>query len=429
MHLLRGTLCEYIVFVALVLVARQAYILVVAPRWAGSKGNEFITNTMMSNTKNQNSNSQPKRKLVDDSSEDEGHQVKMLNMTSDSFAKFIVLSSLDEEKPLTKMSPFAINKTIQATAGEVKKVTKMKNGSLLVECTRQQQSRNLLSLTSILENPISATPHRTLNSSQGIVRDRDRDLKDMSEEEICKKLESQNITKVKRFTKKIDHEIVKLNTYLLTFGTSKAPDYIYIGPYRIKVDTYVPNPTRCFKCQKFGHGKGSCRGTERCVKCSDHGHSSFECEGEIKCSNCGLKHMANSRSCEIYKKEMEIQKLKTERNISYQEAKNILSVSNNTPSTNSYADVAKDKPSTNTIEIQTVFTWPINSELPELLSEFLRNKTNVSHSSTSSQTSETNNQFPSKGMVLADIYAGTEVERRFHEDCRRKMSTSSKKCF
>ena len=116
----------------------------------------------------------------------------MLNMTSDSFAKFIVLSSLDEEKPLTKMSPFAINKTIQATAGEVKKVTKMKNGSLLVECTRQQQSRNLLSLTSILENPISATPHRTLNSSQGIVRDRDRDLKDMSEEEICKELESQN---------------------------------------------------------------------------------------------------------------------------------------------------------------------------------------------------------------------------------------------
>ena len=130
----------------------------------------------------------------------------------------------------------------------------------------------------------------------------------MSEKEICSELKSQNITKVKRFTKKSEGKILKLNTYLLTFELPAVPSHIFIGPYRIKVDHYVPNPTRCFKCQNFGHGKSSCRGTEKCVRCSVEGHSNFECGGAIKCANCGLDHLANSRDGALYKKEMEIEK-------------------------------------------------------------------------------------------------------------------------
>ena len=139
----------------------------------------------MDSTKKQSlkTGSQQKRKL-DDCSDDETHPVKIMNKTPDSFPKFIVLSSLNQEKPLTKRSPFLIQKTIEGTAGEVKKVTKMKNGSLLIEFFRQQQSKNLLSLTSVHDHPIAAAPHRPLNSSQGIVRDRDGDLSEMSEEEI-----------------------------------------------------------------------------------------------------------------------------------------------------------------------------------------------------------------------------------------------------
>ena len=135
----------------------------------------------------------------------------------------------------------------------------MKNGSLLVECIRKQQSQNLLSLTQILDIPITSSPHKTLKFCQGIVRDRDHDLPEMSEEDICSELKSKNFTNFKRFI-------------------TAVPSYIYLGPYRIKVDMYVPNPTRCFKCQKFGHGNSSCRGTEKCVKCSAEGYFSFECD-------------------------------------------------------------------------------------------------------------------------------------------------------
>ena len=337
------------------------------------------------------------------------------------------MKSLNEEKPLSKISPFVIHKTIQSVAGEVKKVSKLKNGSILIECTRQKQSQNLLSLTTILDVPIAASPHRTLNYCQGIIRDRDHDLSDMSEQEICVELKSQNIIKVKRFTKKVEGKIIQLTTYLLTFEQPTAPNHIYLGPYRIKVDMYVPNPTRCFKCQKFGHGKSSCRGKEKCVKCSGEGHSNFDCDGEVKCANCGLNHMANSRNCEIYKKEMEIQKLKTEKNISYQEAKKQISVSNDS-ARSTYADKVKGQPTTRTFETQTVFTWPNGCQLPILVSDF--HPPNVSSTKSSTTTSSScqtsGNSHAFNHNEIADIHGrNPDAEKKMHERYGRKIATSS----
>ena len=396
----------------------------------GEQGNELLKITMSSSSQNQSTSStQSIKRKLQSSSDDESIPSKVLNKSSDSFVKFLVFTSQNNEKPLTKMSPFVIQKTIQSVAGDVKKVTKMKNGSLLVECQRHQQSENLLSLKTILNIPVSVTPHRTLNFCQGIVRDRDHDLADMSEEEICNELKPQNITQVKRFTKKSEGQTIKLNTYLLTFGLSSLPSHIYIGPYRIKVDTYVPNPTRCFKCQKFGHGKSSCRGTERCVKCSVQGHSSFECDGTVKCANCGGDHMSNSRLCEYYKKEFNIQKLKAEEKIPYQEARKRLSVPDNSQPT-SYADKVRGSTSTRTFETQTVFTWPNGSTLPILVSEFDTQKppssAKTSSTSSSSQTPSTSLAF--NHFEMADIFANSEVERKMHEHLSRgrRLNTTSK---
>ena len=89
---------------------------------------------------------------------------------------------------------------------------------------------NLLSLTQILDTLIASSPRKTLNFCQGIIRDRDHDLSEMSEEENCSELESQNITKVKRFIKRSEGKTIKLNTYLITFELSIVPSHIYLGP-------------------------------------------------------------------------------------------------------------------------------------------------------------------------------------------------------
>ena len=76
-------------------------------------------------------------------------------MYINTWPRFIVLTSKDENKIITKLSPFILEKRRKSTVGEERNVTKMKSGNLSVKCYRQE-SIFLLSATTILET--SATP-------------------------------------------------------------------------------------------------------------------------------------------------------------------------------------------------------------------------------------------------------------------------------
>ena len=130
---------------------------------------------------------------LEHSSDEEDRPSKFSN--SDWY-KFIVLQSLDDKKPLNKVSPFLLDKTIKGCAGDVKNVTKMRNGCILIECYRQQQSKNLMKLYEVGGIHISSLPHGKLNFSHGIIRDRDGDLSDLPVNEICKELLSQGVIDV-----------------------------------------------------------------------------------------------------------------------------------------------------------------------------------------------------------------------------------------
>jgi len=123
---------------------------------------------------------------------------------SNNFQRFIVLKSNEGLIPLTKLSPFVIEKCITSCAGEVKNVTKLKSGGLMIECQRQQQSLKLLSLKKInsILYYISSTPHSILNTSRGIIRYRDEDLDDLSDDDICGELALQGVIHVKRIISK-----------------------------------------------------------------------------------------------------------------------------------------------------------------------------------------------------------------------------------
>jgi hypothetical protein len=115
--------------------------------------------------------------------------------------------------------------------------------------SKKQQSTSLLNLKDLAGIRVTGKIHFGLNQSKGILFDRDHDLDDISEQEIQKELESQGVVPVKRFTKKRNEIIEPTNTYLLTFGMPVLPTTIKVGFYQIKVEMFVPNPLRCFKCQ------------------------------------------------------------------------------------------------------------------------------------------------------------------------------------
>ena len=249
----------------------------------------------------------------------------------------------------------------------MKNVTKLKSGGLMIECQRRQQPLNLLSLKQIHSIAISSTPHRTLNTSRGVIRYRDEDLDDLSDEEICEELAPQGVIHVKRFISKRNGQTVKLNTFLITFNFPTILSSIRMGLYNDKVSPYVPNPIRCIKCQIFGHGKGQCNGKLKCFKCSEEDHEGFSCNNNPKCSNCGQPHMASSKDCQYFQKEKEIQKVKSEKNISYPEARRFVSAANDSSVQKSYASVAKRVLNSKSVETQTIFTWIENTEKPTRL--------------------------------------------------------------
>ncbi|XP_067660095.1 uncharacterized protein [Haliotis asinina] len=304
----------------------------------------------------------------------------------DSWARFIVIEA-EDHLPI-KLNPFAISKAIHGHCGEVKNVTRLRSGSLLVECVRKQQSLNLLSITTFANIPVIVSEHRTLNSCRGIVRDRTRSLSGMSEQEITDELKQQGVSSVKRFTRrKEDSTIEPTNTYLFTFARSSLPRSIKAGYVNIGVEVYVPTPLRCFKCQKFGHGSKTCTRSVACQRCGDN-HDYTDCQQALHCTNCGGQHMASSKSCPVWQTESKILKLKCENNITFGEARKLLTSQLGSQSTSqstlTYANAVSQAAPTSSVSCQTDFTW-INSEQPVVIPPVIMVDSQTSTSSSTAQ--------------------------------------------
>ena len=74
--------------------------------------------------------------------DDDEHEAPTIFTSQENFAKYIIIESLNKEKPITSLSPFVIEKQIEAASGTANSVKKLKNGTLLVETTRKTQTEN-----------------------------------------------------------------------------------------------------------------------------------------------------------------------------------------------------------------------------------------------------------------------------------------------
>ena len=95
---------------------------------------------------------------------------------------------------------------------------------------------------------------------------------------------------MKRFTIRKNNEIINTNTLLLTFNSVVTPKTLKIFYQIIKVELYVPNPLRCFNCQKYGHHESNCPAdlSSVCEKCGkgNHDHLTSQCQNKAQCVNC-----------------------------------------------------------------------------------------------------------------------------------------------
>ena len=115
---------------------------------------------------------------------------------------------------------------------------------------------------------------------------------------------------------------VPTDTIVLTFDSPKPPTSIRAAYLTLSVRPYVPNPMRCFKCQRFGHGKDRCRrSAELCARCGKGGHAEHQCSAAPLCTNCHGEHSASSKECPKYLEELAILRYRAEHGGTFQEAR------------------------------------------------------------------------------------------------------------
>ena len=114
---------------------------------------------------------------------------------------------------------------------------------------------------------------------------------------------------VHRICQKVDGKFVPSTTLYFTFNKPSLLDRIRCGFFNVRVRQYVPNPLRCFKCQRFGHTQEQCMSQAISVSCSEKAHSP-PCQSSPHCINCDGPHVSNSRDCPKFQMEREIQKIR-----------------------------------------------------------------------------------------------------------------------
>ena len=83
--------------------------------------------------------------------------------------RFLVIHS-QEERSISSLSPFVIEKVLIGMAGEPGSIKKLRSGDLFVEYTNKKQIENLLRLKTYHGLKVQVSLHATLNTCKGFVR-------------------------------------------------------------------------------------------------------------------------------------------------------------------------------------------------------------------------------------------------------------------
>ena len=273
------------------------------------------------------------------------------------YGSYVIIKPRDEGVSFRKINVFWPTKYLRSICGaENLEIESPANGSLIVRTQNRAQTKALLKCTRFCEKDVTVSLHPSRNSTKGTVFA--PEMRFMTEAEILEGLRCEGVSHVRRLTTFRDGERKDTNLLVITFDTTTLPDSLLAGHIRYPVRVFIPNPLRCFNCQRFGHSSKFCKQNARCQKCGETPHEGSICSAPIKCLSCNsTDHGTNSNQCPVWKREKEICAVKATSGVSYQQARRSVEEKNPSTDKKTYAQAAK---------VQTIAAQTQTDPLPQL---------------------------------------------------------------
>ncbi|GFX83936.1 uncharacterized protein TNCV_4286561 [Trichonephila clavipes] len=143
----------------------------------------------------------------------------------------------------------------------------MRSEDLFLEASSAKQATALINLQKLAHLDVTVASHTNLNFSRGVILP--ADFLNVSTEEIKENMKAQKVCDVRRITIRRDGQVLNTKHLILTFSTPDLPQTVKMAYIRCPVQTYIPNPLRCFQCQRFEHSKTVCHGQPTCSRCAE----------------------------------------------------------------------------------------------------------------------------------------------------------------
>lgn len=235
--------------------------------------------------------------------------------------EFVTILLCETENKLASINKLRLTKEIRNTLGEIDSMKFIAKGNLLLKLRTKEQQAAAMKIKSLCSVKVKAELPRYLRENRGVIFGVPKEI---SIEGMKSELESSGIKveQVERiYNKKLSQHT---NTTVIDFGQNTRPDSVVICFQKYRVQPYVRQPIRCFKCQKFGHGSESCRSSRpTCPHCAEVDHQYENCPNKEKtptCSNCGRGHSAGYRQCEKYIEAKNVEKNRALLKCTYRQA-------------------------------------------------------------------------------------------------------------
>lgn len=253
--------------------------------------------------------------------------------------KYLVISpSTDNQDAIRKANPFRISNFLKkhCHGDSLREVKAINKGRQLLVILKNKETADILLKQNVIPGPnnsqipISITESDKLGTKQGVFLCHNTD--DMTDDEIIENLNASNadmkIVSIQRLKRKNEKgDWIDSSSVVVTMRCSEIPKEIRVGWMIQPMRPFIPDPMRCFRCNKLGHTSKRCnekKEEERnCINCNQSQHTAprVRCEREPKCANCNSSdHNSAFRGCPKYILEKRVNEIMVTRGYARREA-------------------------------------------------------------------------------------------------------------